>query len=259
MSELTYAAKRHRIAKAADATLSGQVVGGVGASEAVESLVVLLDVSPSMLARDLPPSRLKAACAANAELIAAKAAKHPRDLVAVIAFGGETLLLHEPAVVGRHVQSLLGCLKSPQCLDWTNFHAALTRAGSLLWGDDGLAAIRGHLLRFLTGLAHRNRPAASRARGALGPDGCVKRIVLLSDGERTQGPSPGPVAERLKAQGVIIDCIGIADRASVDEVALKAIASRNPDGSPRYCFVRDRQKLIRKYRTLAGHIRPVKE
>jgi hypothetical protein len=59
--------------------------------------------------------------------------------------------------------------------------------------------------------------------------------------------------------GVIIDCIGIADRAKVDEATLRGIASKNPDGSARYCFVQDRESLIRKYETLAGHIRLIEE
>jgi len=43
----------------------------------------------------------------------------------------------------------------------------------------------------------------------------------------------------------------------VDESRLKKIASCNPDGSIRYCFIGDQQDLIRKYESLAHHIRPV--
>lgn len=89
-------------------------------------------------------------------------------------------------------------------------------------------------------------------------DRYLKRIVMLSDGAQTKGPSPIPMAERLKEMGVTIDCIGIGGRPEdVDEGALKAIASKNPDGSTRYCFIKDRESLIRKYETLASHIRVV--
>ena len=79
---------------------------------------------------------------------------------------------------------------------------------------------------------------------------------MLTDGEYNQGGSPIPVASRLKKAGVIIDCIGIGGSpGDVDEELLKEIASCNPDGSIRYCFIGDQQELLRKYETLAHHIK----
>ena len=81
---------------------------------------------------------------------------------------------------------------------------------------------------------------------------------MLTDGEHNGSESPQPVADRLKNAGVVIDCIGIGGTpADVDEQMLKTIASHNPDGTIRYCFIGDQQALIRKYETLARHIRPV--
>jgi hypothetical protein len=55
---------------------------------------------------------------------------------------------------------------------------------------------------------------------------------------------------------VIIDCIGIGGSPKdVDEKLLKEIASRNHDGSIRYCFIGDQQQLLRKYENLAHHIK----
>ena len=66
-----------------------------------------------------------------------------------------------------------------------------------------------------------------------------------------------PIARRLKDKGVIVDCIGIGGNpAEVNEADLMKIASKNPDGSIRYCFIGDQQELIKKYENLAHHIRP---
>ena len=83
-----------------------------------------------------------------------------------------------------------------------------------------------------------------------------RRIIMLTDGEHNQGGSPVEIASRLKNAGVVIDCIGIGGSPEdVDEELLKQIASRNPDGSVRYCFIGDQSQLLRKYQTLAHHIR----
>ena len=81
---------------------------------------------------------------------------------------------------------------------------------------------------------------------------------MLTDGEHNGLSNPEKVADRLKNAGVIIDCIGIGGTPNdVDEKLLKKIASRDRNGSIRYCFIGDQQALIRKYETLARHIRPV--
>ena len=229
-------------------------------TEVVEFLITLVDVSPSMLTTDLDPYRLAVACRANGQLITTKATKHPRDVVGVITFGGEARLRHRPVTVGDHAQSLLRSLKDLGCVDWTNFNAALTLAESVLLAPDKTTAkLACRVSRVLAKITGEDSRPASGAAETSAAERSVKRIVLLSDGERTKGPSPVAIAERLKARGVVIDCIGIADRDKVDEAALKAIASKNPDGSARYRFIKDGETLIRKYESLAGHIRPVEE
>lgn len=252
--------ERRNIAEEVDGAAYLQFAHSPYNNEGIEFLVTLLDVSPSMLADDLEPSRLEVACAANRSLITTKAANHPNDHIAVIGFGGAARLLHKPAVVGDNTQSLLRSLDSIECMEWTNFDAALTLAESVLRPPETAAAnvYRG-VSRLLSKVLGGNGSTALSVSDELAGDRWVRRIVLLSDGERTQGPSPVPTAERLKKMGVIIDCIGIADRENVDEATLKAIASRNPDGSPRYCFIQDRHSLLRKYEALAGHIRVIKE
>ena len=89
-------------------------------------------------------------------------------------------------------------------------------------------------------------------------DNTTRRIILLTDGEHLGKSNPVNIADKLKGIGVIIDCIGIGgSRKDVDEKLLKQIASRNPNGSIRYCFIGDQEKLIRKYSSLAHHLRTV--
>jgi hypothetical protein len=251
--------RRHFSNNAGGATFL-QFAHAPGGREVVEFMVVLSDLSPSMLSDDLKPSRLEVALAADGELIRTKAAHHPKDVVAVIGFGGTARFLHGPVAVGKNVEHLLQSLDRVAYIDGTNFHAALTLAESVFPGSEKLGTKVGRGLRRTFSRLLGERPSTtSRATHRSAPNRYVERIILLSDGQRTQGPSPVPVAERLKRAGVIIDCIGIADRAEVDEAALKAIASKNPDGSARYCFIQDRQSLIRKYEALAGHIRVMEE
>jgi hypothetical protein len=223
-----------------------------------EFLIGLVDLSNSMVIDDLKPSRKVVALAANGQLIKVKAERHPKDIVAIIGFGGEARLLHRRVVVGSNRDSLLQSLSDPDYMDWTNFHAALMLAQSVLFGYGGRTVWKATagLAGFISNLITGGQPTAPEAYEAMAAEGCLRRIVMLSDGEQTQGPSPLPIAEGLKEMGVTIDCIGIGGRPeNVDEAALKAIASTNPDGSPRYCFIKDRESLIRKYETLAGHIR----
>lgn len=78
---------------------------------------------------------------------------------------------------------------------------------------------------------------------------------MLTDGEHLGDGNPVNIAKRLKSIGVTIDCIGIGGSPDdVDERLLRQIASRDADGSIRYCFIGDQEQLIQKYQTLAHHI-----
>jgi hypothetical protein len=159
-------------------------------ADVVEFLVTLLDVSPSMLTDDLKPSRLEVACTANRKLITTKAAKHPEDLVGVIAFGGEAHLLHEPVVIGNSTRSLLRSRTAPQCIDWTDFHAALSFAESVLFAQDRdgtTTKARNGMAWLLAKLVSGDGSAASKVDETSPGGRWVRRIVLLSDGERSKG------------------------------------------------------------------------
>lgn len=222
-----------------------------------EFLMTLIDLSPSMDDDDWKPTRKAGAIAANTELIKAKVKCHPQDKLGIIGFSRHARLLHDPVCLRNGTESLLRVLENPSGGYSTNFTDALELAESCLFDVKRKPANK-FFSKMLTGLIYEADqdpvvPTNPFGNGA----GELKRIILLTDGEHNGSESPQPVADRLKNAGVVIDCIGIGGTPTdVDEQLLNTIASRNSDGTIRYCFIGDQQALIRKYETLARHIRP---
>ena len=222
-----------------------------------EFLMTLIDLSPSMDDDDWKPTRKAGAIAANTELIKAKAKCHPQDKLGIIGFSRHAWLLHDPVCLRNGTESLLRVLENPSGGYSTNFTDALELAESCL-SDVKRKPANKFFSKMLTGLIYEADqdpvvPTNPFGNGA----GELKRIILLTDGEHNGSESPQLVADRLKNAGVVIDCIGIGGTPTdVDEQLLNTIASRNSDGTIRYCFIGDQQTLIRKYETLARHIRP---
>jgi hypothetical protein len=222
----------------------------------VETTVTLVDESPSMDEQDLAPTRKMAAINANVKLAEVKAQYYPDDVIAAIGFSGTAHVRLAPVVAKNSLPGLRQALQDADGGCGTNFTVALETAEECLFPVDHWR-LTGSLSQMLSKWLYETSPrkAADPSRGECPVDG-VKRIVLLSDGEHNTGPSPVAVASRLQRAGVVIDCIGIAgSRDSVDEDLLKEIASRNPDGSIRYCFIGDSGALVRKYQDLAHHLR----
>ncbi len=212
-----------------------------------ETLLTLLDLSFSMWINDWPPNRVDGAITANIELINRKLKSHPEDKVGVIGFGETAKILHPPVCLKHGSESLKKALDKPEELGSTNFTAALNLAEKCLLGKSSQWT-GGFFSRMLTELF-------VETDHNIECDNSLKRVIMLTDGGHNHGNSPISVASRLKNAGIIIDCIGIGGTPKdVDEELLKRIASKNPDGSIRYCFIGNREQLISKYQTLANHI-----
>jgi len=227
-----------------------------------EILITIIDLSASMDTKDWKPSRKAGALEANKQLIRVKARYHPQDKIGIIGFGTEAELLHEPVCVDDGADSLFEVLESPPCMGSTNFTAALELAESWLFGSTKPPrkhSTRKGFARFLSELLYGPALQSTEDIRVYSSAGnVVKRLIMLTDGHHWDGPSPLRAAGRLKEAGVIIDCIGIGGSPEdVDQKILRKIASCNPDGSVRYCFIGEQQDLIRKYENLAHHIRSV--
>lgn len=224
----------------------------------VEIIVLLLDLSPSMDLEDWPPSRKGAALKANCEFIEIKADQHPEDCVGLIKFWKKAEVLCEPVPVRAGLPKLRRALRDPRGGSGTNFTQALELAEKCLFASQPEVGANPLWSRITSLLLKTDPNQSPRHFQTRHQTKTLKRIVLLSDGEHNTGPSPVDLASKLKESGVIIDCIGIGGSPSdVDEELLKRIASRSPNGSIRYCFIGDHQQLLKKYQSLANHIRPV--
>jgi len=82
------------------------------------------------------------------------------------------------------------------------------------------------------------------------------RIILLTDGAHNEeNRCPVQVAGDLKAGGICIDVIGIGGSPADVDARAPQIASKNPDGTPRYCFISDSASLIKEFKRLSNRIK----
>ena len=226
-----------------------------------EFLMTLVDISPSMDEDDWKPTRLAGAIKANRQLIEAKTRLHPKDMLGIIGFSGKAITLHPPIRLDSGARSLIDALQSPTGGGSTNFTAALRLSEKCLFVSVKPTKIKRHktISKMIKHFLYESPDSSTVvANSYTYKNNCLRRIIMLSDGGHNCGGCPKSVASRLKKAGVIIDCIGIGGSPEdVDEELLKEIASRNTDGSVRYCFIGDQTQLLRKYKALASHIRPV--
>jgi Ca-activated chloride channel family protein len=181
------------------------------------TLILAIDVSRSMLAQDVEPSRIEAAQAAARQFL--------QDLPANIRVGLVTFAGN--AQVAQHVtdrrEDLLAAIDRFQLQ-----RATATGSGLLLSLSTLMPHIEFDLNDVSAQAALAQREPGSYTGGA---------IVLLSDGRRTNGPDPVVVAHLAARQGVRVYTVafgtpngfipgyeGYSFFTRVDEEALKAVA-----------------------------------
>ena len=152
------------------------------------TVVLAFDVSTSMSATDIKPTRLEAAKAAARQFID----KQPPSVrLGVDAFGGTGLVTESPTT------------------DKSAVLAAVNRLDA-----QGETSLGGGLLGALSAIAGRpvtkvaTSESGSNEESDIGYYGGTS-IVLLTDGENTTGPDPRDVAELTSAAGVRIEPIGL--------------------------------------------------
>lgn len=235
-----------------------------GANEGPQATVILIDISDSMNITKPPPSRLAAAGEAGCQLIELKMKRYPNDLVALVVFSADARVifpLQSVAIYGRAQQQALRRLTTESA---TNIAAGLDVTYQLLTGKatpapaSSISTISGSLMALTRWLYDASdgclHPPNEREPAIIQP-----QVIVLSDGKTTVGPSPLPIAEKLKRPPIqaCIQVIGIAgdhDADHLDEPTLKQIAFRDANGAPRYYLVTDAEALITKFRELSGHI-----
>ncbi len=180
--------------------------------------VLVIDTSGSMQQTDWKPSRLEAAKEAAKAYVQRLATEEPDSRVAIISYSQRARVVCGLSTV-RASNALGHAIDSITSIMWTNITSGLEKARRLLRGS---------------------------------PTVC--QVVLLTDGHHNTGSKPEPVAGQLR-RNAIIECVGIGGSPSdVDEASLKEIASSHPDGTKRYRWIGDTERLVEHFHNLAGRI-----
>ncbi len=187
-----------------------------------ETVILALDVSGSMRASDVEPSRIEAAQAAARTFVN----EQPRSTrIGIVAFAGSAALVQPPSQNRRDVLAAIDALQLQ--------HATAVGSGLLvslkaLFPDVPIELPRARMRNAAANPDFRPVPPGSYASGA---------IVLLTDGQTTTGPDPVEVARLAAERGVRVFTVGVGTdngqilsgegwsmRVRLDEDALKAIA-----------------------------------
>ncbi|MCC7484759.1 MAG: VWA domain-containing protein [Burkholderiales bacterium] len=206
-----------------------------------QTIVLAMDVSRSMRARDVQPSRIEAAQAAARSFIEELPA-HVR--VGIVTFAGTASVVQTPTT---NREDLLAAIDRFQLQRATATGSGLIVALSLLLPDAGIdlesMVFDRAFSRFGGGAAGSDRPRrlekAERKDFKAVPPGSYTSgaIILLSDGRRTTGPDPVEAAKMAADRGVRVYTVGFGTKEGgpiafdgwsayvmLDEEALKAVA-----------------------------------
>ncbi len=189
------------------------------------TVILAMDISGSMLAEDLIPTRLDAAKEAARAFIE----KQPPDVkVGVVAFSGVASLVQPPTKNREAVQATIDRLKPQEATALglgilTSLDAVFEDTGGILElnPDDPLGLL-------VPAPASPTVPAGSYASAF---------VILLTDGESNSGPAPLDVIENAASRGVRIYTVGVGSpegttlklagryaRVELDEATLRNIA-----------------------------------
>ncbi len=206
---------------------------------AVQNTVVLsIDVSRSMLADDIPPSRIEAAKTAAREFVRAV----PQGLkVGLVSFSSYATLIIPPTADRPRVLEAIDLLS-------TEFATAI---------GDGL-------LEAVWALPGRQRPSPGASASPPQPPVLPGTVVLLSDGQSNRGTIPQDAARVAREQDVKVYTIGVGTPEGtflslggrsiwvrLDEATLQEIAETT---GGRYYHATSASELRRVYRQLSRTI-----
>ena len=179
-----------------------------------ETVILALDVSGSMRASDVEPTRLEAAQAAARAFVA----QQPRGTrIGVVAFAGSAAIVQAPTSNRRDVLAAIGQLQLQ--------HATAIGSGILV------------SLKAIFPDQDFDLRAKSPARAVAPGSYSSAAVILLTDGQTTTGPDPVDAARLAAERGVRVFTVGVGTdngqiltgegwsmRVSLDETALQAVA-----------------------------------
>lgn len=207
-----------------------------------QTVILAMDVSGSMRATDVEPSRLEAAQAAARAFVADQP---PNTRVGVVAFAATAQLVQAPT---RSREDVLAAIDRFQLQRATATGSGLVVALAALFPDHNLSVEA--LQRSQSGADTRRAAPLGGREAAAGPKPPVEVtpvpagshneavIILLSDGQRTTGPDPLAAARLAADRGVRVYTVGVGTpegttigfegwsvHVRLDEDTLKSIAT----------------------------------
>ncbi len=185
-------------------------------------IVLAIDVSLSMRAADVLPSRLHAAQEAARKFVQ----EQPPDVrIGIVSFAGTASLVQQPTA---NREDLVAAIDRLQLDRQTAIGSGIVVSLATLFPDEGIDLAAMVLDRRAPKRPPKPAPAASTPHAA---------IILLTDGRRTTGPDPLEAARMAADRGIRVFTVGFGTAAGAmapvegysifmmfDEETLKAIA-----------------------------------
>ena len=223
---------------------------------AEQTIVLAMDVSGSMRAADVLPSRLKAA----QEAAKAFVAELPRSVrVGVVSFAGTAAIVQPPT---QSREDVVAAIDRFQLQRATAIGSGIILSLSTIFPDADFD------LSLITGQREMPPAPGDKPKKEFVPvqPGSYNSaaIILLTDGQRTMGPDPVEAAKMAADRGVRVYTVGIGTkegeiiafegwsmRVRLDEETLKAIANITRAD---YFYAGTAQDLKKVYETLSSRL-----
>ncbi len=225
-----------------------------------QTIILAMDVSGSMRATDVKPSRLEAAQSAAKKFLA----ELPRHVkVGIVAFAGSAQVAQLPTT---NREDLVTAIDRFQLQRATATGNAIVISMATLFPNDGI-----ELESFQSGRDRARGFAIDRERkekkdvAPVAPGSYTSAaIIMLTDGQRTTGVDPLEAAKLAADRGIRVYTVGIGTvdgetigfegwsmRVRLDEETLKAIATKT---NAEYFYAGSSQDLHKVYETLSSRL-----
>ena len=202
------------------------------------TIILAMDVSRSMLATDVEPTRISAAQAAAKAFIT----DLPKNVrLGIVTFAGTASVVQTPT---ENREEMLAAINRFQLQRATATGSGLLLALATLFPDEGFdlqAAIygSGFTSSGATPLERPSKKSAKKEHKPVAPGSYTAgAVILISDGRRTTGPDPVEIAKMAADYGVRVFTVGFGTLdgamvgsesfsfyARLDEPTLKAVAA----------------------------------
>jgi Ca-activated chloride channel family protein len=225
-----------------------------------QTIILAMDVSGSMRATDVQPSRLEAAQSAAKSFIA----ELPRTVkVGIVAFAGSAQVAQLPTT---NREDLVTAIDRFQLQRATATGNAIVISLATLFPDDGIdlqSLQTGRDRQFGRSIDDEKKPKKDRQPVAPGSYTSAA-IIMLTDGQRTTGVDPLDAAKLAADRGIRVYTVGIGTvegetigfegwsmRVRLDEETLKTIAQKT---NAEYFYAGTAQDLKKVYNALSSKL-----